>query len=60
MQRSGSRRACSAGYIWINGASKHHRGTPFGGYKNSGIGREEGIGELLSYTESKTIHVLLD
>jgi len=53
-------KAVRCGYVWINGASKHHRGTPFGGYKNSGLGREEGVGELLSYTECKTIHVLLD
>ena len=27
-----------AGYIWINGASTHHVGVPFGGYKQSGHG----------------------
>jgi len=27
--------------------------------KSSGIGREEGIEELLSYTETKTINVML-
>ena len=29
-----------AGYVWINGASTHHVGVPFGGVKQSGIGRE--------------------
>ena len=48
-----------SGYIWINGFSTHYRGTPFGGFKNSGTGREEGLDELLSYTESKTIHIAL-
>jgi betaine-aldehyde dehydrogenase len=52
-------RAVKSGYVWINGASGHFCGTPFGGFKNSGIGREEGIDELLSYTEVKTVHVLL-
>ncbi|HTP92521.1 MAG TPA: aldehyde dehydrogenase family protein [Xanthobacteraceae bacterium] len=52
-------RAVKSGYVWINGASGHFYGTPFGGLKNSGIGREEGIDELLSYTEVKTVHVLL-
>src|SRR4029450_4161776 len=52
-------RAVKSGYIWINGASGHFYGTPFGGLKNSGLGREEGIDELLSYTEVKTIHVML-
>ena len=52
-------RAVKSGYVWINGASGHFYGTPFGGFKNSGLGREEGIDELLSYTEVKTVHVLL-
>jgi aldehyde dehydrogenase (NAD+)/betaine-aldehyde dehydrogenase len=52
-------RAVKSGYIWINGASGHFYGTPFGGLKNSGLGREEGIDELSSYTEVKTVHVLL-
>lgn len=52
-------RAVKSGYVWINGASGHFYGTPFGGMKNSGVGREEGLEELLSYTENKTIHVML-
>lgn len=52
-------RAVKSGYVWINGASGHFYGTPFGGMKNSGIGNEEGLEELLSYTENKTIHVML-
>lgn len=49
-------RAVQAGYVWLNGTSGHFYGTPFGGQKSSGVGREEGIEELLSYTESKTLH----
>lgn len=52
-------RRVESGYIWINGFSTHYRGTPFGGLKNSGTGREEGLDELLSYTENKTIHIAL-
>ncbi len=52
-------RAIRSGYIWINGTSAHFYGTPFGGLKNSGLGREEGLDELLSYTETKMIHVML-
>jgi betaine-aldehyde dehydrogenase len=48
-----------SGYVWINGFSTHYRGTPFGGLKNSGTGREEGLDEMLSYTETKTIHIAL-
>ena len=50
-----------AGYIWINGVSAHYKGSPFGGFKNSGVGREEGLEELLlSHTEEKSFHVILD
>ena len=48
-----------AGYIWINGSSRHFTGVPFGGTKLSGTGREEGLDELLSYTQVKTINVML-
>ena len=46
-----------AGYVWVNGVSRHFLGTGFGGFKNSGIGREECFDEMLSYTETKTVHV---
>ncbi|MFC8667648.1 aldehyde dehydrogenase family protein [Streptomyces sp. NPDC057199] len=48
-----------AGYVWINDSSKHFFGTPFGGTKNSGIGREESAEELDSYLESKVVHTRL-
>jgi len=48
-----------AGYIWINGASTHYVGVPFGGYKQSGMGREESIEELLACTQIKNINVTL-
>jgi betaine-aldehyde dehydrogenase len=51
--------AVQAGYVWINGVGQHYRGVPYGGFKNSGIGREEGISELLSYTEEKVINIVL-
>ena len=51
-------RSIDAGYVWINGVSQHYVGTPFGGWKNSGLGSEESLDELLSYTRNKTIHIL--
>jgi betaine-aldehyde dehydrogenase len=48
-----------AGYIWINQVSRHLLGTPFGGFKQSGLGREECLEELLSFTREKHIHVNL-
>jgi len=48
-----------SGYVWVNNASIHHVGVPFGGYKQSGIGREESIDELLACTRLKNVHVTL-
>ena len=48
-----------AGYIWINGSSRHFLGVPFGGYKQSGIGREESVEELLSYVQVKAVNTAL-
>ncbi len=48
-----------AGFVWINDISKHFLGTPFGGYKQSGIGREECIEELISFTQEKNININL-
>lgn len=47
-----------AGYVWINDASDHYLGAPFGGVKQSGIGREECLEEMLSYTEAKTVTIV--
>jgi 2-formylbenzoate dehydrogenase len=48
-----------AGYVWVNGSSRHFWGMPFGGTKSSGIGREECVEELISYTELKAVNVLV-
>jgi acyl-CoA reductase-like NAD-dependent aldehyde dehydrogenase len=48
-----------AGYVWINDSTRHYFGTPFGGTKNSGIGREESVEELRSYLETKVVHTRL-
>ncbi len=46
-----------AGFTWINDSSKHFLNVPYGGVKSSGMGREESIEELLSYTELKTVNI---
>jgi betaine-aldehyde dehydrogenase len=47
-----------AGYVWINGhGGRRYRGAPFGGYKQSGIGHEHSLDELLSYTQIKNVNV---
>jgi betaine-aldehyde dehydrogenase len=48
-----------AGYVWINEFGKHFLGAPFGGFKQSGLGREECFEEMLSFTQEKNIHVKL-
>jgi len=48
-----------AGFVWINEVSKHFLGAPFGGWKQSGVGREECLAELLAFTQEKNVHVSL-
>lgn len=52
-------RRVESGLIWINGTGRHYMGTGFAGWKNSGLGREECLEEVLSYTQSKSIHIIL-
>ncbi|WP_137046012.1 aldehyde dehydrogenase family protein [Pseudolabrys sp. FHR47] len=46
-----------AGFVWVNEVSKHFLGAPFGGFKQSGIGREECFEEMFSFTQEKNIHI---
>jgi 2-formylbenzoate dehydrogenase len=49
--------AVEAGYVWLNGSSRHFWGVPFGGWKSSGVGTEEGLDEVMSFTRTKAVHV---
>jgi betaine-aldehyde dehydrogenase len=49
----------AAGFVWVNEVAKHFLGSPFGGYKQSGLGREECLDELLAFTQEKNIHIRL-
>ena len=51
--------AVQAGHVWINEVGKHFLGAPFGGFKQSGLGREECFEEMLSFTQEKNIHLRL-
>ncbi len=46
-----------SGTVWINDHHLINPLAPFGGYKQSGVGREHGLQGLLEYTEAKHIHV---
>jgi aldehyde dehydrogenase (NAD+) len=45
-----------AGTVWINDYHLINAEAPFGGYKQSGVGRELGMWGLLEYTQIKHIH----
>lgn len=50
-------RRLRTGTVWINDHHILNPRAPFGGYKQSGIGREMGRAGLAEYTEPKHIHV---
>jgi acyl-CoA reductase-like NAD-dependent aldehyde dehydrogenase len=52
-------RAVKAGTVWINGYGMFDAAAPFGGYKESGFGREMGKQALDLYTQVKTVWVSL-
>ncbi|CAD7092579.1 unnamed protein product [Hermetia illucens] len=47
--------AVEAGSVWVNSYMAFNLSAPFGGYKQSGIGRENGRYGLENYLETKTI-----
>lgn len=51
--------AIKAGTVWINCFNLTDPASPFGGYKQSGWGREMGRGVLEQYTETKSVWVNL-
>jgi acyl-CoA reductase-like NAD-dependent aldehyde dehydrogenase len=44
-----------AGTIWVNTYRSTSYTTPFGGYKSSGVGRENGIEAIKEYTQTKSV-----
>ncbi|PSP86529.1 betaine-aldehyde dehydrogenase [Halobacteriales archaeon QS_1_68_17] len=49
-----------AGNVWVNKYATLPPGVPFGGYKQSGIGREHTRETLLAYTRCKTVDIATD
>ena len=47
--------AIRAGIVWINCHGIPDMAIPFGGYKQSGWGRENGLESLMQYTELKSV-----
>jgi len=52
-------RKIEAGMVWINSSQDSDFRIPFGGVKQSGIGRELGEAGLEAYTNKKAVHVNL-
>ena len=50
-------KAVETGMISINSSSSVHIEAPFGGVKQSGIGREQGMAALEHYSEYKTVFI---
>jgi len=50
-------RRLQAGTVWINQYNWYDSGAPFGGFKQSGFGRELGKTALEGYTETKSVFV---
>ena len=51
--------AVEAGSVWVNTYIPISPNTPFGGYKESGIGRELGQEGIELYMETKTVSIRL-
>ena len=52
--------ALRAGTVWVNCYDVFDAAAPFGGYKESGVGRELGAAGLENYLEQKTVTMSLD
>jgi acyl-CoA reductase-like NAD-dependent aldehyde dehydrogenase len=50
-------RGIRAGTVWINTFMDGAAELPFGGFKQSGLGRELGRNAVVDYTEEKTLHL---
>jgi acyl-CoA reductase-like NAD-dependent aldehyde dehydrogenase len=48
-------RKLRAGFIGLNGGAGYFADVPFGGYKESGVGRQNGIAGFEQYLEVKSV-----
>lgn len=46
-----------AGFVWVNQHGGHFTGAPFGGYKESGIGKKGNLQDLLDHTQVKNVNI---
>lgn len=50
-------KSLKAGTVWINTYNDFHAQVPFGGYNQSGMGREMGVEALDAYTQTKAVRI---
>jgi acyl-CoA reductase-like NAD-dependent aldehyde dehydrogenase len=53
-------REIRAGTVWVNTYNRYDPASPFGGFKQSGFGRDLGEIALQEYTQTKSVWVALD
>jgi len=46
--------------VWVNNYRSSSYTTPFGGFKDSGIGREGGVDAVREYMEPKSVWISTD
>jgi betaine-aldehyde dehydrogenase len=46
-----------AGYVWVNDVETRYPAMPFGGWRDSGVGVEHGLEEILSFTRLRSVNV---
>ena len=56
----GGRGTCRAGMVWVNCYKRVNPGSPFGGVRQSGYGREMGFEAMHEYTEAKSVWINVD
>ena len=49
-------RRLEAGTVWVNTYKQLSIAAPFGGFKDSGVGREKGIGGVRLYQQAKSVY----
>lgn len=55
IERITGKHGIKAGRIWVNMYHAYPAHAPFGGYKESGIGRETHLGMISAYTQNKNV-----
>ncbi len=50
----------NVGIVWINDHHRNDPSSPWGGMKDSGVGRENGLSAFMEYTQPKSVVVRME